>query len=70
MVAICRNVVYAMSMTKYYTVRQVAEHYAVTAQTVRSLIKDGEIPAIKVKRDYRIPVEAIEAKDRAVFKAA
>ena len=57
-------------MTKYYTVRQVAEHYAVTTQTVRSLIKNGEIPAIKIKRDYRIPVEAIEAKDRAVFKAA
>ncbi len=44
-----------------YTCKTLAEHWGVTAQTVRQLIGDGKLRAFKVGKGYRIPREAVGA---------
>lgn len=46
----------------YLTVRDVAEHLSIHPRTVRRLIVDGELVAIKVGKrgDYRVAPEALE----------
>jgi len=46
------------------TVREVAERLLVSPDTVRRLLRSGEpeaIEAVKVGRQWRIPVDALEA---------
>lgn len=40
---------------KVYTVAQFAQAFAVSPRMVRTLIKSGELPALRIGRSYRIP---------------
>lgn len=44
----------AMSDDRLHTVAEVAEHMRVSNMTVYRLIKAGQIPAIRVGKNYRI----------------
>ncbi|QIP38004.1 hypothetical protein G9444_0760 [Rhodococcus erythropolis] len=51
-----------MTMTTYIGTVPIAARLGVTAQTVRNLIRRGELgPAVRVGAQYRIPAEAVEA---------
>ena len=39
------------------TVPRVAELLSTTAPTVRSMVKAGELPAVKLSRQWRVPLE-------------
>src|SRR5688572_16896763 len=43
-----------MTEHKYMTVPEVASELRLTEQTVRDLIKRGDIPALKIGKQYRI----------------
>ena len=43
-----------------FTVEEVAEIFKLSNGSVRNLIKKGEIPAIKIGKQYRIPESIIE----------
>lgn len=44
-----------------YSVGEVARIFRLTPRTVRALIRDGEIPAIRLGRHYRVPKPIIDA---------
>jgi excisionase family DNA binding protein len=44
-----------------YSVNEVARIFCMTPRAVRALIRDGELPAIRLGRDYRIPKPIIDA---------
>lgn len=44
---------------KFYTVEEVCEILKVSSQTVRKLIKNEQLFAIKLGREYRIPKYAL-----------
>ncbi|MBI5030218.1 MAG: helix-turn-helix domain-containing protein [Chloroflexi bacterium] len=44
-----------------YNVNEVARIFRLTPRTVRSLIRSGELPAIRLGREYRIPKPIIDA---------
>ncbi|MCI2105473.1 MAG: helix-turn-helix domain-containing protein [Intestinimonas sp.] len=46
-------------MTKLLTVKEVAELLQTSKPQVRKMIQEGELSAIKVGREYRIPPESI-----------
>jgi len=46
----------------YFTPDEVATIYRVTGTTVRRLIRNGEIPAVKVGSQYRIPRSAMNGR--------
>jgi excisionase family DNA binding protein len=58
-----RGTMSALIMTeeKIYTVKEVADKLRVTPRTVRRMIVDGELPAFKVRDEYRIRQQALEA---------
>jgi len=43
---------------KVLTVEQVAEHLGVGHQTVRNLIHDGQLPAVRIRGYYRVSEKA------------
>ncbi len=49
-----------MALEKHYTVSQVADSLNVTARTVRELIREGRLKAVKLKKEYRIPESSLE----------
>ncbi len=44
-----------MVMTDILTVKEVATLLKTTCQQVRKMIQSGELPAVKVGREWRIP---------------
>ena len=48
-----------IQMVKLYTTREVAEYFGVSLSTVIRLIRDGELDAIKIRRQVRISDKAI-----------
>ncbi len=50
----------AMTEEKFYTVREVAEYLRVHPRTIRKMILDGQVQAIKVRDEYRIRQSALE----------
>ncbi len=50
----------AMTEEKFYTVKEVAAYLRVHPRTVRKMILDGEIQAIKVRDEYRIRPSALD----------
>lgn len=40
---------------KVYTVAQFAQAFAISPRLVRTLIKRGDLPALRIGRSYRIP---------------
>lgn len=48
-----------MSLTELLTVKEVAEWLKTSRVQVRRMIQNGELAAVKVGREYRIPVAGI-----------
>lgn len=44
---------------KVYTVAQLAQAFAISPRLVRTLIKRGELPALRIGRSYRIPRKVV-----------
>lgn len=44
-----------------YSVNEVARIFRLTPRAIRALIRGGELPAIRLGRDYRIPKPIIDA---------
>ncbi len=49
-----------MGMSEILTVKEVAELLKTSRVQVRKMIQSGELPAVMVGREYRIPAEAIK----------
>lgn len=45
---------------KVYTITEVASIFRVTRQTIRQLIHNGMLPAMRLGRTYRIPQSAVD----------
>jgi len=50
-----------MGMDEILTVKEVAKLLKTSRVQVQKMIQSGELPAVMVGREYRIPVEAIKA---------
>ncbi len=50
-----------MGLTTLLTVGEVAEYLQTSKQQVRKMIQSGELSAVRVGREYRIPVADLEA---------
>lgn len=48
---------------KYYTTKEIAQRYGVTATSVRVWIRNGELPAIQIGNSYRV-----KQSDLALFE--
>ncbi len=48
-----------------YTIEEVATLLRVKRRTVRKIMDDGDLPAIRVRNQYRIPQSALEAYMRS-----
>ena len=46
-------------MSELLTVGEVAEHFRISSETVRALIRRGEIRAVRIGHVFRIPREEI-----------
>lgn len=46
-------------MIKVLSVKDVAELLKTSKTQVRKMIQNGELPAVKVGREYRIPMECL-----------
>lgn len=43
----------------FYTVQEVAEILSLSEQTIRKLIHEGKLHAIRLGRTYRVPYESL-----------
>lgn len=48
-----------MGMSEILTVKEAAAQLKTTRQQIRKMIANGELPAVKVGREWRIPLESI-----------
>ena len=48
-----------MGISKILTVKEAAQFLRTTRQQIRKMIANGELPAVKVGREWRIPLESI-----------
>ena len=48
-----------MGMNEILTVKEAASVLRTTRQQVRKMIQNGELPAVKVGREWRIPLAGI-----------
>lgn len=46
---------------RYYSVNEVAERLGLHVRTVRTYVRDGKLPAVRIGKQYRITPEALEA---------
>ncbi len=46
---------------RFYSIDEVAELLGLSSQTIRKLIKNGRIKAIRLGHSYRISMESIQA---------
>lgn len=51
-------------MEKFYSCEEIAERYAVKVTTVWEWIRRGELPAVKVGKQYRIRADDLDAFER------
>ena len=51
----------ALGMSGVFTVAEAAELLKTSRQQIRKMIQLGELPAVKVGREWRIPVSGIAA---------
>jgi len=45
--------------TIFYTIQEVAEILSLSEQTIRKLVHEGRLKAIRLGRTYRIPYESL-----------
>lgn len=58
-------------MKRYVTTREVAEEFSLTEPTIRSWIKEGVVPGLRLGRKFLIPVEEFDRmKKEGVAKNA
>lgn len=50
-----------MQLIDLFSVKEVAEYLKVSQRLVRRMIASGELEAMKVGREWRIPIDAIAA---------
>lgn len=50
-----------MGINELYTVKEVAAFFKTTEQQVCKMIRAGELEAIKVGREYRVTLAALDA---------
>lgn len=48
-----------MGMSVILTVKEIAEQLKTTRQQIRKMIANGELPAVKVGREWRIPLASV-----------
>ena len=48
-----------MGMTEILTVKEAAAQLKTTRQQIRKMIANGELPAVKVGREWRIPLPGV-----------
>lgn len=48
-----------MGMSVILTVKETAEQLKTTRQQIRKMIANGELPAVKVGREWRIPLASV-----------
>ena len=48
-----------MGLSEILTVKEAAQLLKTTRQQIRKMIQNGELPAVKVGREWRIPMESI-----------
>ena len=48
-----------MGMTELLTVKETAAYLRTSLQQVRRMIREGDLFAVKVGREYRIPLSAL-----------
>ncbi|KOG47418.1 helix-turn-helix domain-containing protein [Streptomyces decoyicus] len=46
---------------RFYSVEQVAERLGLHVRTIRSYVRDGRLPAVRIGKQYRIAHEDLEA---------
>jgi excisionase family DNA binding protein len=51
----------AMTQQEFYTVKEVASILRVTPRTIWKMINSGELAAIKVRDEYRIAQQSLDA---------
>lgn len=57
-----------MGISEILTVKEVAKLLKTTCQQVRKMIANGELSAVKVGREWRIPLECVkEFLDERLF---
>lgn len=49
-----------MGMTEILTVKEAAAQLKTTRQQIRKMIANGELPAVKVGREWRIPLPGVQ----------
>lgn len=50
-----------MGMNEILTVKEAAKLLKTSIIQIRKMIRNGELPAVMVGREYRIPIEVIRA---------
>ncbi len=50
----------ALAYPKVYTVEEFAKVFKLSPEAVRSLVRKGEIPAIRIGKQYRIPQDVVD----------
>ncbi len=50
----------AAARPRFLTVAEVADEMRVSRMTVYRLVHSGEIPAVRVGKSFRVPVEALQ----------
>lgn len=53
---------------RFYTIDEVAELLGLSSQTIRKLVKEGRIKAIRLGHAYRIQVESIQYLKRNIYE--
>lgn len=49
-----------MGLMTLLTVKEVASYLQTSKQQVRKMIQSGELTAVRVGREYRVPIAALE----------
>lgn len=53
---------------RFYSIDEVADILGLSSQTIRKLVKEGHIKAIRLGHAYRIPMESIQYLTRNIYE--
>lgn len=54
-----------METMKFYTTHEISDRYKIHNLTVRRMIADGRLKAVKIGRHWRVSPDALKALERA-----
>ncbi len=49
---------------RYMSMDEVAEYFGVSSRTIRRMITDRKLPAVRVGRQWRVPIAEVEALEK------